>query len=75
MATAAAVQAALDPAATGKVANIVVGPLSTDAVLDEWYVFGGAGCKTPAWTGKWVQTTRAASAAAQAAAILTVLNT
>lgn len=72
MATAAQVQAALDN--TFKVATIVVGPLSTDTVLDEWYVFGGIGCRTPAWAGQWVQTVRAQTPAQQAAVILARLN-
>lgn len=75
MATVAAINAVLDPAGQGKGPFVLVGPLSTDPTLDEYYVFGGVGSKTPSWTGKWIQTTRAASAAVQGAAMLALLNT
>ena len=69
MATPAAIQAALDPAGTGLVANIqqVVG---VDATYDNIYVVG---INSYAGRSRWVRTVKSDSAATQAAALLTAL--
>lgn len=70
MATVAAIQAVLDPAAGKHVANITHSA-RVNATYDEYYVVG----VTPPYQGKagWVRTTSADSAATQGAAILAAL--
>lgn len=74
MATVAAIQAALD--ATGKGAQIVAGPLFTQsATLDQYQIRGGADGTVGRVNRTLVVTTRTDSAAVQAAAMLSALQT
>jgi hypothetical protein len=70
MATTAQIQAQIDPAATGNVANIGRSILGT--TIDDHYVIGQ--CAPYAGRCRWVQTTQAQTAAQQATAILTALS-
>ncbi len=69
MATPAQIQAQLDSAATGNVANITRSLIGT--TLDDHYVVGQVA--PYAGRSRWVQTTQAQTAAQQATAILTAL--
>lgn len=69
MATPAEIQAQLDSAGTGRVANILVSS-HADGTYDNHYVQGMSGY---AGRARWCQTTAANSAAVQAAAILATL--
>lgn len=71
-ATVAAIQAALDAGATGKVANIQTSRY-VDATYNEHYVVGLAAPYTG--RSRWCRVTDAGNAAAQAAEIVTVLTT
>jgi hypothetical protein len=70
MATPAAIQAQLDAAATGNVANITRSLIGT--TLDDHYVVGVVA--PYAGRSRWVQTTQAQTAAQQATAILAALS-
>lgn len=70
MATPAEIQAQIDPAATGRVANITRSVFGS--TFDEHYVVG---VLTPyAGRARWVRTTQANTAAQQATAILAALT-
>lgn len=70
MATPAEIQAQIDSAATGRVANITRSIIGS--TLDDHYVVG---VLTPyAGRSRWVQTTAAQTAAQQATAILAALT-
>lgn len=69
MATPAQIQAQLDPAGTGLVANII-SSLHVDATYDNHYVVG---INSYAGRSRWVRTTAAQTAAQQATAILNEL--
>lgn len=66
MATPAEIQAQIDPAGTGLVANII-SSLHVDATYDNHYVVG---INSYAGRSRWITTNVASSASAQAAAIL-----
>lgn len=66
MATPAEIQAALDPAGTGQVANITVSQRATSAE-DMHYVVG---INSYAGRSRWITTNVASSASAQATVIL-----
>lgn len=71
MATPAEIQAQIDSAGTGKVANITMS-MGVDSTYDNHYVVG----VSPPYTGRsrWVKTTKSDSAATQATAILNALT-
>ena len=71
MATVAQIQAVLDPASTGNIANIQ-NMAKVDATYDEFYVVG----VTDPYSGKagWIRKNNANSAATQGAAILAALK-
>lgn len=70
MATPAQIQAQLDSAGTGKVANITIST-HAGATYDNHYVVG---IDSYAGRSRWCTTTQADSAATQAASILTQLR-
>lgn len=67
MATPAQIQAALDPAGTGQVANITVSTHSSVSAKDMHYVVG---LNSYAGRSRWITTSAAGTASSQAAAIL-----
>lgn len=67
MATPAQIQAQMDSAATGKVANLTM-TVGVDATYDNHYAVGI--CPPYSGRSRWVRTTKSDSAATQAAAIL-----
>lgn len=71
MATPAEIQAQIDSAGTGNVANITMS-MGVDATYDNHYTVGVC----PPYTGRsrWCKTTKSDSAAAQATAILNALT-
>lgn len=71
MATVAEIQAELDSAATGRIANITRMSKTAVSTIDNFYVQAKIG----AGRSRWVATTNTDSAATQAAAILTQTRT